>query len=192
MDETLEIQQPEIPCHEVLYRAALNKRHINPDGQVQVDLFLLRPDDEGMLSVFRKELVSLAMVKAQFSRRKGFVTLHTCRVRDVGKALDQRVDVVPDEIPEISGHAVIVGLPDHVQEPAKAEYAASLLRDQCRLITALSREEMEAIVKDFDRKIEVLKRTERTPDWHISMDYCVREREKIVNLLRRIDITGVL
>jgi hypothetical protein len=189
MDETSENQQPEIPCHEVLYRAALNKRHITPDGQVQVDLFLLRPDDEGMLSVFRKELVSLAVVKAQFNKPKAFVTLHAGRVRDAGKVLGQSVDVVPDEIPQIPGHAVIIGLPDNVQEPAKAEYAASLLRDQCRLITALSREEMEAIVKDFDRKIEGLKRIDPTPDWHVSMGYYIREREKMVNHLKQTEGT---
>ena len=136
MDETLQNRQPEIPCNEVLYRAALNKRHITPSGEVQVDLFLLRPDDEGMLSVFRKELVPLATVMAHFRSTKGVVTLLTGLVRDVGSALNRSIDVVPDEIPEIPGHAVIIGLPDRVQEQAKAEYAASLLRDQCRLITA--------------------------------------------------------
>jgi hypothetical protein len=55
----------------------------------------------------------------------------------------------------------------------------------------LSREQMDAIVKDLDRKIEGLKRIERTPDWHVLMDYYVREREKMVNFLKRIDSTDV-
>lgn len=55
----------------------------------------------------------------------------------------------------------------------------------------LSREQMDAIVKDFDRKIEKLNRVERSADWHKLMDYYVREREKMVNLLKRIDSTDV-
>jgi hypothetical protein len=55
----------------------------------------------------------------------------------------------------------------------------------------LSRAQMDAIVKDLDLKIEKLERVERNADWHKLMDYYVREREKMVNFLKRIDSTDV-
>jgi hypothetical protein len=134
MDEILDNRPPEIPCHEVLYRAVLNKRHISADGQVAADVFFLRAADEGMLSVFRKELVSMAVVNTIFAQPKRFVTLHTGRVRDAGTVLNRSIDVVPDEHPTVPGHAVVTGLPDLAHERAAAEFAASILRDQCRLI----------------------------------------------------------
>jgi hypothetical protein len=139
MDKTTENQQSDIPCPEVLYRVALERGHIGPDGEVKADLFILRPVDEGKLSVYRRELVSLAVVEGQFRNTRGSVTLHTGRVRDAGIVLERKLDVVQDEIPNApAGHAVIIGLPDPELESDDAEYAASILRDQCRLVRAES------------------------------------------------------
>ena len=69
-----------LQCKEVLFRAIWKKKHLT-DGRVQADAFMLRKQDEGKLSTFRKKIVTLATCKAAFTTCVGVVTLHVGHVR---------------------------------------------------------------------------------------------------------------
>jgi hypothetical protein len=55
----------------------------------------------------------------------------------------------------------------------------------------LSREEIEAEIKRFDRKIYALTHgaVEITADWHVAMKHYKGQREVLVNYLEKIDST---
>jgi HK97 family phage prohead protease len=55
----------------------------------------------------------------------------------------------------------------------------------------LSRDEIEAEIKRYDRQIEVLERTERSKDLVTALAHCREQREMLVNYLKRIDSTDV-
>lgn len=122
-----------LACEEILFRAILKKSHLT-DGKVEADAFVLRKQDDGNLSTYRRKLVTLAECKAAFKTCVGVVTLHVGHVRatDVGEGL--KLDVIGDELPSdpIPGHASIINLPDPSTNPILAEWVASLLRDQSR------------------------------------------------------------
>ena len=89
MDEILDNRAPEIPCHEVLYRAVLSKRHISADGRVAADVFFLRPSDELVCYRFSEKnwFQWLLLIRSSPSLKPPPVTLHTGRVRDAGTVL---------------------------------------------------------------------------------------------------------
>ena len=122
-----------LACDEILFRAIWKKKHLT-DGRVEADAFVLRQQDEGKLSTFRKKLVTLAACKAAFRTCVGVVTLHTGRVRATGGDQGLNLDVIGDELPSdpIPGHASIINLPDPIANRVFAERVASLLRDQSR------------------------------------------------------------
>lgn len=122
----------QVLCEELLYRVATKRKHLTPEGLAEAELFILRPTDEGGLSVFRKRLVSSVDCERQFKKTFGFVTLHAGRVRSLSSTIAREIDIVPDERPSdiVPGHAMITGLPE--PNTADAEYVASLLRDQSR------------------------------------------------------------
>jgi hypothetical protein len=128
----------DVGCSEILYRVILNRRHLESNGDPAVELFILRPQDEGKLSVFRSDLVSLEDCKSQFKKVSGTCTLHTGHVRSTVVTEEQGtgLDVIPDEKPDGAqpGHAVIINLPDPQVNRGIAERVASLLRNQCRRI----------------------------------------------------------
>ena len=122
-----------IQCEEVLFRAILKKKHLS-DGEVQADAFVLRMQDEGKLSTYRRKLVTLAACKASFKACVGVVTLHVGHVRATGVDEGFSLDVIGDELPRdpIPGHALIINVPDPTVDRVLAERVASLLRDQSR------------------------------------------------------------
>jgi hypothetical protein len=125
-----------IPCDEILFRAILKKKHLS-NGKVEADAFLLREQDAGKLSTYRKKLVTLADCRASFKSCVGVVTLHTGCVRETGQDKNLTIDVIGDALPDdpIPGHASIVNLPEPDVDPILAEWIASQLRDQSRPAT---------------------------------------------------------
>jgi hypothetical protein len=127
----------DVGCSEILYRVILSPRHSESNGDPAVELFILRPQDEGKLSVFRSELLSLEDCKSQFKKVSGVCTLHTGHVRSIVVAEERvKLDVIPDERPDDvrPGHAVVINLPDPQTDRRMAERVASLLRKHCRQI----------------------------------------------------------
>jgi hypothetical protein len=123
-----------IPCDEILFRAILKKKHL-ADGGVDAGAFILRHQDEGKLSTWRKKLVTYAVCRASYKTCFGLVTLHVGRVRaTVDGERSLSLDVIGDELPSdpFPGHASILNLPDPTADPVLAERVASLLRDQSR------------------------------------------------------------
>jgi len=120
-------------CDEILLRAILKKRHFS-GGQVDAYAFILRPQDEGKLSTWRRRFVTVAACKGAYKTCCGVVTLHTGRVRCAGDEKGLRVDVVADSLPSdpLPGHASVLNLPDPNTDPFLAEFVATKLRDQCR------------------------------------------------------------
>ena len=123
-----------IPCDEILFRAILKKKYL-ADGGVDAGAFILRQQDGGKLSTWRRKLVTHAACRASYKTCFGLVTLHVGRVRatlDGERRLG--LEVVGDELPSdpFPGHASILNLPDPVIDPVLAERVASLLRDQSR------------------------------------------------------------
>lgn len=122
-----------IQCDEILFRAILKKKHLS-DGKVEAEAFLLRAQDAGKLSTYRKKMVTLADCRASFKSCVGVVTLHVGRVRESGRDKNLTIDVIGDALSEdpIPGHASIVNLPEPETDPILAEWIASQLRDQSR------------------------------------------------------------
>jgi hypothetical protein len=118
-----------ISCDEILFRAILKKKHIS-DGMAEAEAFLLRPQDHGKLSTYRKRIVTLAECKASFKACAGVVTLHAGHVRASGNEKELEIDVIGDPPPP--GHASILNLPDEREDFILAQWIASKLRDQSR------------------------------------------------------------
>ena len=88
-----------IPCDEILFRAILKKKHL-ADGGVDAGAFILRHQDEGKLSTWRKKLVTYAVCRASYKTCFGLVTLHVGRVRaTVDGERSLSLDVIGDELP---------------------------------------------------------------------------------------------
>lgn len=127
-----------IGCPELLTRVLRNKNNLDDDGNVTEDAFILRPTDEGELSVYRQKLVSADACRATFKKTYGAVSLHTGRVRSLNEENPFGIDVIPREsdADPCPGHSAIVNLPDKHRDakPEDAERMATLLRDQARRI----------------------------------------------------------
>ena len=123
-----------LPCEEILFRAALNKRYLE-GGKPTADLFILREQDGGKLSTRRRKLVSLEEFKASFKLCFGVVTLHVGHVRSAGLDKALALEVIADQSFDdpLPGHASILNIPRRTADPFLAEWIASKLRDQSRL-----------------------------------------------------------
>lgn len=113
-----------LPCSAIVYRAMLRKKWIDPiSGTVLPAAFMRRPppQDEDGLSV---DIVSPASCASPFKQCYGVGSLHVGKVRDLG--LDVQVDAAP--------HANITELPRKEEDAARAEWLASQLAKQARLI----------------------------------------------------------
>jgi len=117
----------ELECSEILCRLALNKKFIEA---ASVDAFLLRPSDNGKLSVCRLSKVSLAECARTFNRVFGSFSLHTGRIRDIAEPELRRLEIEIDESPDdpCPGHAAVLNLPDPQTAYEHAQRAASLLK----------------------------------------------------------------
>lgn len=112
-----------LPCHEVVHRAILRKGWVKADGTVGAEAFLLRPRDQGRLSVCRRALGSWAECQRHFNRTFGAARLRVGRVH----ALREGIRVVADPEPDRPEHASLLNLPDPLLDPERAERVASLL-----------------------------------------------------------------
>lgn len=119
-----------LPCHEVVHRAILKKRWIGRDGTVGAEAFLLRPCDQGRLSVCRGALRSWAECQRHFNKTYGAARLKVGRVH----ALREGIRVVADPEPGRPEHASLLNLPDLALDTERAERVASLLRAIARQV----------------------------------------------------------
>jgi hypothetical protein len=110
--------------------------HRDTDGNATPEAFLLRPSDNGRLSVFRRKMASVEQARSVLKKTYGAASLHTGRIRSINNTHPRRIDVVAaeGEGTDIPGHAAISNLPDPKADEATAERIASLLRDQSRRI----------------------------------------------------------
>jgi hypothetical protein len=112
-------------CDHIVFRALLKRGWIDVvTNTVLPGAFFRRPSpkDPDGLSV---DTYSPQNCVAGFSTTFGVASLHVGRVRDLG------LDVVPDE----ETHANVIGLPYAADDAAKAEFLASQLAKQARIVT---------------------------------------------------------
>jgi len=128
-----------IPCEDVIIRLIGNKKHVLSDGAT-VEAFILRRNDHGRLSFFRRAISDFHVCRKVLREVYGASTLHTGRVRAITYPSPRRIEVVEaeGEGTEIPGHAAMIGLPDPITNYAEAERVASLLRSQSRSVTVTS------------------------------------------------------
>jgi hypothetical protein len=121
----------QLDCSEILCRLALKKEYLSDSS---VDAFLLRPSDNGRLSVYRLSKVSLEVCSATFNKVHGSFSLHTGHVRSVAQPEVSSLQVIADESPtdRCPGHSSILNLPDPQIEFENAQRTASLLKRQSR------------------------------------------------------------
>lgn len=114
-----------LACSTLVYRALARRKWIDPVSQsVLPAAFLRRPppqDDDGLSVNFESAASCAKTLRECF----GVVSLHVGRLRDLG--IDVRVDDAP--------HALIIGLPRTSDDPGRAEWLASQLAKQSRLVT---------------------------------------------------------
>jgi hypothetical protein len=129
---------PEIDCPELLTRVLRNRSNLDDDGNVTPEAFLLRAQDNGLLSVYRRSKVTVEDCKATFKKTFGAVSLHTGHIRDLNQTHPLGIDVIQSESPSdpCPGHSAVINLPDHSKPGERdfAEHLATLLRDQSRKI----------------------------------------------------------
>ncbi len=123
-----------VPCDEIVFRAILKKSHLL-NGKATADAFILRPRDNGLLSTYRRSVVTAEACRGAFNPCHGLSTLHTGHVRTIGRDNDLPIDVIADSLPEdpVPGHASIMSLPDPLTDQIHAEWIAGKLRDHCRM-----------------------------------------------------------
>jgi hypothetical protein len=126
-----------VGCEEVIIRLLSRKKHVLPEGDVAPEAFILRPNDHGRLSFFRKAISDIPVCKAALEKLCGAATLHTGRVRAANYPGNRKIDVVEaeGEGTDIPGHSAMIGLPDPESEYEDAERVASILRKQSRLVS---------------------------------------------------------
>jgi len=116
-----------LECSAIVLRAVLRAKNIDRAAKkVLAGAFLLRtfPDGTREAGLSVSFNLSPAEAAAQFSKCHGIASLHVGRVRTL------ELDVVPDE----PNHANILTLPHPADDPARAEYFASRLQEQARLV----------------------------------------------------------
>jgi hypothetical protein len=128
-DQT-QANRPSLACSTIVYRAFLNRNHINKHTKaILAGAFLLRPRDEADgLSVTLASSCSAEEFSNTFNHCFGVATLHVGRIRDMG------LDVEPDEDPACPDHAFITGLSLPHENAALAERIAGKLARHARRV----------------------------------------------------------
>ena len=123
-----------ISCEEILIRLISRKRDLLPNGEAATEAFILRPNDAGKLSFFRKLISDIQVCKAVLDKPYGAATLHTGRIRAGTYPDERKLEIVQaeGEGTDIPGHSALIGLPDPLTEYGEAERVASILREQSR------------------------------------------------------------
>ncbi|MDQ2809851.1 MAG: hypothetical protein M3Z04_23480 [Chloroflexota bacterium] len=101
---------------------------MNPDEEQFLPVAFLRRPSERDLSVDRVSLCSQEDARAGLDPCHGLATLHVGWIRDLG------LDVLPDALDNNPAHAKIVGLPSQDEDLAQAQFFATELARQSRVI----------------------------------------------------------
>jgi len=117
-----------LPCSVLLYRGARSSTWLNPDEDQFLPVAFLRRPSENDLSVDIVALRSQEEAKTGLDPCHGLATLHTGRIRDLG------LDVIPDALADNPAHAKIVGLPAQAADLAQAQFFATQLARQSRVV----------------------------------------------------------
>lgn len=127
----------QIDCREISIRLIGNKKHVLPGGGAAPEAFILRSNDAGSLSVFRRAISDLPACRGALKKIYGAATLHSGRVRTIAFGDQRQLDVIDAEGQgtDIPGHAAIVGLPNPETEYELAERVASMLQLQSRNVS---------------------------------------------------------
>lgn len=134
-----------VECAEVVYRAL--KRAVTQDEPIPPEAFIRRINKEQIaedaVSVDRRKYVTARECRTKLNRMRGIASLHTGRVRGLALGLDLLPDPIRNEAGLItdSGHALLVNLPDPVNDSLAAEVAASELLKIVRYVTPQQEEE---------------------------------------------------
>ncbi len=116
-----------LPDSTVIYRAISKKRWI-ADGLVDPSAFILRPKDEGYLSVLTSANCSATHCAATLKTCFGELTLSLKAVRKLG------LDVIPIPLPNVPTHAGIINVPlSEGATLAQAERIAGFLAIQAQI-----------------------------------------------------------
>jgi hypothetical protein len=120
------LQNKVLDCSEILCRLALKKAFMQDKPH---DAFLLRPSDQGKLSVYRLARTTQAECSATLRNVQGAFSLHTGHVRNATEKNLPILEVIEDESPEDNcpGHASILNLPDPQTDYERAQRSATLL-----------------------------------------------------------------
>lgn len=111
-------------CSTIVYRAMARKSWVDAETQGILPAAFIRrpaPADEDGLSV---DVISAQSCAKSLRKCHGVASLHVGRVRNLG--LDVAIDAHP--------HANIVGIPRVFDNRARAEWSASQLAKQARLV----------------------------------------------------------
>ena len=93
-----------LPDSTVIYRAIRTKRWI-ADGILDPSAFILRPNDDGYLSVLTSANCSATHSAATLKTCSGELTLSLKAIRKLG------LDVIPRPLPNVPTHAGIINVP---------------------------------------------------------------------------------
>ena len=115
-------------CSALLYRGARSSKWLNPDEDQFLPVAFLRRATENDLSVDIVSLCSQEEARAGLDPCHGLATLHTGRIRDLG------LDVTPAVLADNPAHAKIIGLPSQDEDLAQAQFFATELARQSRVV----------------------------------------------------------
>jgi hypothetical protein len=126
-------------CTEIVVRVVTKRKWI-VDGHLMPEAFLLKiyPDDsvEEALSVGRRAIATVRLCRSRMRSSHGAATLHVGHIRS-----ENLINVFPDPVLKLDGreaqpeHALIVNLPNPITQNDLAEYIASKLAAQARLVS---------------------------------------------------------
>src|SRR4028118_106637 len=107
-----------LPPQQIIHRAVSRKGWIK-NGIVSPAAFILRPRDEGKLSVITQANCTALVCSATLSECFGEITLSVSTVNSLS------LSAIEDPLPNNPNHAAIIGLPPHEGEIlADAEFLA--------------------------------------------------------------------
>ena len=109
-----------IPNKSTIFRAILASSWTNENDEATPTAFMLKPKDDGKLSILTKADCSIEFCQGGFKTCYGEILLN------VGQTRDLNLQVEPDPLPGKPYHAVILGLP-MPENIAEKEKMATLL-----------------------------------------------------------------
>ncbi len=111
----------------IIYRAILASSWTNENNEATPTAFLLKPKDDGKLSILTKADCSMEFCQGGFNTCYGEILLYASRVRGLN------LEVEPDPLPFNPFHASILGLP-LPENIAERERIATLLAERVEAV----------------------------------------------------------